>query len=397
MGTRVAPAGQRTQRNIGLAWHGDSSGNLGVGALTVGNMALVRRAATRAGVDVAFHLFKPHDPDPPYIHDGIVARHIINGRFTLSPGGYWKALSGLDLMLDIGAGDSFADIYPDKRFFYIMATKELCLWKGVPLVLSPQTIGPFSRRPHIIAARHAMEHAAAVFARDPLSMAAIRAIAPRANAHEAIDVAFALPFEPQPKGPGVRVGINVSGLLYSGGYGGANDYGLTIDYRAFTERLIEGLLARPDIRVELIAHVSTPRIPRDDDGGALDLLHGRYPATVRVPAFASPGAAKSHISGLDFLVGARMHATIAAYSAGVPVLPVSYSRKFEGLYRALDYPWLIPASGFTTDDAVAYALDAFDRRTELAADIGRGRGAVERGLETYVAYLAGLLADPTGA
>ncbi|MFA7439343.1 MAG: polysaccharide pyruvyl transferase family protein [Sphingomonadaceae bacterium] len=381
-----------TKRNIGLCWHGDSSGNLGVGALTVGNMALARQAAARAGVNIGFHLFKSFDPDPSYIPEGIERRHILNGRFTFSPGGYWKALGDLDLMLDISAGDSFTDIYPDKRFLYMVTTKELCVLKGVPLVLSPQTIGPFSRQPHTAVARHVMERAKAVFARDPLSLEAVQGIAPKARAFEAIDVAFALPFERRPKGPGIRAGINVSGLLYSGGYGGANDYGLTIDYRAFTEQLIEALLQRPGVTVELIPHVNTPRIPRDDDGAAIDALKQRYPEVVRVPAFASPSAAKSWISGLDFLVGGRMHATIAAYSAGTPVLPVSYSRKFEGLYRALDYPWLIPARGFTTARALEYALDAFDRRAELAADLHRGEKAVDHGLETYVAFLAGLLA-----
>jgi polysaccharide pyruvyl transferase WcaK-like protein len=371
---------------IGLLWHGDSSGNLGVGALTVGNMALVARAAARAGVEVEMHIFRPGDRAPSYVKEGLSRRHDITGRFMVSPSGYWRALDDLDLMLDIGAGDSFADIYPDKRFAYIMATKELCLLKGVPLVFSPQTIGPFSRQPHKTLAGHAMGKALAVFARDPLSYAAIAELAPRATRFQAIDVAFALPFTPMPMGPGTRVGINVSGLLYSGGYGGGNDYGLTIDYRAFTERLIEALLAR-GATVELIAHVTSP-IARDNDGSAIDALKERYPDVVRVPDFASPSAAKSWISSLDFLVAARMHASIAAWSSGVPVLPVSYSRKFEGLYKALDYPWLIPAKGLTTEAALATALDAFDRRAEMEADIARGRPAVEAGLETYVGWLA---------
>jgi colanic acid/amylovoran biosynthesis protein len=176
------------------------------------------------------------------------------------------------------------------------------------------------------------------------------------------------------------------GLLYSGGYSNENDYGLTIDYRTFTERLIEALLAR-GVTVELIGHVTTP-IARDNDGSALDLLKERYPSVVRVPDFVSPSAAKSWISSLDFLVAARMHASIAAWSSGVPVLPVSYSRKFEGLYKALSYPWLIPAKGLSTDEALAKALDAFDRRAEMAADIQHGAGAVEHGLEVYVGWLA---------
>ena len=377
---------------IGLQWHSDRSGNLGVGALTAGNMALARRAAERAGVTIDFHIFQPWDPETPYISEGIVGRHFITGRYMVSPLGYWKDIGKLDVMLDIGAGDSFADIYPDKRFAYMMATKELCLLRGVPLVLSPQTIGPFTRQPHSRAAGHAMTKARAVFARDPLSYAAIAVLAPRARRHQAIDVAFALPYTPAAKGPGTRFGINVSGLLYAGGYSSANDYGLTIDYKMFTETLIEALLARGDVSVELFPHVTTSN-SRDDDGAACDALKARYPDVVRIGAFESPSAAKSWISGLDFLVAGRMHASVAAWSSGVPVLPVSYSRKFEGLYKALDYPWLIPSKGLSTEEAVAKSLDAFDRRDTVKADIARGADAVEQGLETYVAWLEGQLRE----
>lgn len=178
----------------------------------------------------------------------------------------------------------------------------------------------------------------------------------------------------------------MSGLLFSGGYSGANEFGLTVDYRAFTEKLIEALLAK-GVTVELVAHVNT-HVPRDDDGAACDELKARYPDVVRVPGFSSPSEAKSYISGLDFLVAARMHASIAAWSSGVPVVPVSYSRKFEGLYGALSYKWLVPAKGFSTERALEFTLDAFERRAELSADIARGQPAVDAGLETYVGWLA---------
>ena len=83
-----------------------------------------------------------------------------------------------------------------------------------------------------------------------------------------------------------------------------------------------------------------------------------------------------------------MHATIAAYSAGVPVVPVSYSRKFEGLYGGLNYPWLVPAKGMTTEQARAFILDAFARRSEMAADISKGDAVIAAGLEDYTAELA---------
>jgi hypothetical protein len=107
--------------------------------------------------------------------------------------------------------------------------------------------------------------------------------------------------------------------------------------RHLMRRLITALLARGDCDVHLVPHVLAPHLPVDDDGAAADRLKAAYPALQRHPDFTSASDAKSFISGLDFLIGARMHATIAAFSSGVPVVPISYSRKFEGLYGALGY------------------------------------------------------------
>ena len=316
----------------------------------------------------------------------------------VSPGGFRADVRACDIILDIGAGDSFADIYPDKRFAYIMATKALPILAGTPLVLSPQTIGPFSRQPHSMAAAWACRRAAVVFARDPLSMQVLKVLSPAAKARQVIDVAFALPYDkPPPRSGGpVRIGLNVSGLLMNGGYAGSNQYGLTVDYPALTRALITAFSAMPDTEIHLVPHVIAPGLPNDDDGAASDRLKAEFPRLVRHPDFASPSAAKSFIAGLDFLVGARMHATIAAYSAGVPVIPISYSRKFEGLYGGLDYPWLVPAKGLSTKAATDFILDAFARRAEVAADIARGTPVIAAGLEAYTAELARQFAAAAG-
>lgn len=372
---------------IGLLWHSDSNRNFGVGALTVGNMTIAREAAARAGLDPRFVIFQPRDVHPPYV-EGIAERHALDQRYVFWPGGFGRDLSTIDVMLDIGAGDSFTDIYQLRRFALLVGTKLRTRAAGVPLVLSPQTIGPFSRQPHTALARLALGAADLVFARDPLSFDAARALAPSARIEHSVDVAFVLPFERQPRGPGTRVGINVSGLLYGGGYTGRNEFGLAVDYRDFTHRLVEAFLGMDGVTVELVEHVSSPEQPRDDDGAAIAAVHDRYPATVRVPAFRSPSAAKSHISGLDFLVGARMHATIAAFSSGVPVVPVSYSRKFEGLFGGLGYRRLVPATGIGTDEALALTLRAFAERDAVRAEIAAAGAHVEEGLERYRSALA---------
>lgn len=385
-----------TSLRIGLLWHAAAAGNLGVGALSIGNIALARAAAARIGATPHFIAIGARETARPYITDADIEHRSITGRYMISASGYRHDLSLLDIVLDIGAGDSFADIYSDKRFSYIVATKAMAIGAGKPLVLSPQTIGPFTRQPHTAIAAWLCRKAACVFARDPLSMAVLGKLAPGANARQVVDVAFALPYDkPAKRPPGQstgprRIGLNVSGLLMNGGYAGGNEYGLGFDYPALTRRLITAFIAMPDTEVHLIPHVIAPNMPRDDDGAAADALKAEFGGLVRHPDFASPSAAKSLIATMDFMVGARMHATIAAYSAGVPVVPISYSRKFEGLYGGLAYPWLVNAKGMTTDAALAFILDAFARRDELAADIARGSPIIAAGLEAYVAELADL-------
>lgn len=378
----------QNQLDVGLLWHSDNSGNLGVGALTVGNMALAGQAAREAGVGLRFHLFKAGDSGPSYITDGIASRHAINGRYTASPNGLWRDLKRMDAVLDISAGDSFTDIYPNKRFFYQALTKWMVYRAGVPLILSPQTIGPFSRQPHSRVAARILRRATAVFARDRQSEEAARRLAPDATIIPTIDVAFALPFTRPAHGDRPQFGVNVSGLLYSHGYTGKNEFGLEIDYREFTHRLIEAVLARGDTDVVLFKHVYAPHLPADDDARAARILHERYPATILGPDFSTPSDAKSFASGLDFLVAGRMHASIAAFSAGTPVVPFSYSRKFEGLYGALGYQRLIPSRGMSLEDALARTLDAYTNRAAVAAEVAAGNARATELLDNYTTRLA---------
>jgi polysaccharide pyruvyl transferase WcaK-like protein len=378
---------------VGLLWHAANSSNLGMGALTAGNLALARKAAAQAGVAAEFIIISAYDPGPPALADEHLSQSNITGRYMISPGGFLADMRACDIMLDISGGDSFADIYPNKRFAYITSTKILPILAGTPLVLSPQTIGPFSRQPHSAIAAWICRKARAVFVRDALSGDALAALAPGVPFRQVVDVAFAMPFTQAPRrNDRVQVGLNVSGLLMNGGYGGNNQYGLGFDYPALTHRVIESLLARGDTDIHLVPHVIARHMPVDDDGAAADQLQARYPALIRHPDFTSPSAAKSFISGMNFFVGARMHATIGAFSTGVPVVPISYSRKFEGLFGSLGYDWLVRRD-MTTDDALNQILAGFENRARLATDIASATPAIQAGLSAYVDALARLFAD----
>ena len=103
----------------------------------------------------------------------------------------------------------------------------------------------------------------------------------------------------------------------------------------------------------MIPHVGTKDDPEiENDYYTCKKLHEEFESTVFVEDLKSPMEAKGIISQMDVFCGARMHATIAAFSSGVATIPVSYSRKFEGLYGSLDYKYVVHACTQSTKEAV---------------------------------------------
>ena len=387
--------GKPTPVRIGLLWHSPDSGNLGVGALTMANLALVREAATAVGVAPRFTIIGMRDTGLTYVSAEQAETVTVDGRALLSPSGCWRVIGAQDCILDIGGGDSFAEIYGAKRFFFLWLTKIMAIARRIPLMLSPQTIGPFTRASYRSLARFALEKADVVLARDNVSLEALQELAPAAHALLAVDVAFALPYDDQAGqrgGPRLRVGVNVSGLLFNEARRGVNRFGLQVNYADLMQRFLADITADPAIEVHLICHVAgPPSRDLDNDGPVAEDLARMFPSAILAPRFAGPSEAKSYISGLDFLVSGRMHACIAAYSSGVPVVPVAYSRKFSGLFGMLEYPWLVPVKGLDTEGALAYLHDCLVRRDVLAKDIERGMSKVGALLDVYRSALVRFL------
>jgi polysaccharide pyruvyl transferase WcaK-like protein len=325
-------------------------------------------------------------PEDVSVGAGPKLKQMLRGKSDFLP-----ALRRADLVIDIGEGDSWTDIYGTRRFALQVGSKAAALALGKPLVLAPQTIGPFDNPVKRRMSNWIMNRATAVFTRDSMSSDYVVAQHIGSETAEFIDVAFRLPFDRQARSAGApRVGINVSGLLYQGGYTGKNELGLTIDYRAFTHDLIAGLIAR-GAEVHLVPHVVTKGGGQDDDLSVVPAIVQRFPA-VRVPApFPNASAAKSFISGLDFLVGGRMHACIGAFSAGVPVVPIAYSRKFNGLFGTLGYSHYIDGKKAGTSDALSRTLAAFDDRARIAEDLKPGLALAATRLDRYEDRLAAMI------
>ena len=86
-----------------------------------------------------------------------------------------------------------------------------------------------------------------------------------------------------------------------------------------------------------------------------------------------------------------MHACIAAFSAGVPVIPMAYSRKFEGLFGALGYHRTVDCRTEGPDAIMAKVAQALADTQVLQREIGPALARGQARLDTYVQGLERLL------
>ena len=79
-----------------------------------------------------------------------------------------------------------------------------------------------------------------------------------------------------------------------------------------------------------------------------------------------------------------MHATIGAISSGVPVIPVAYSRKFNGLYDTLQYPFYIDAKAdITLEQAIELFEDYMNKIDEMRNAVAVAQGIYSKKLKEY--------------
>ncbi|MDP3455943.1 polysaccharide pyruvyl transferase family protein [Methyloversatilis sp.] len=397
-----------TTVTVGLLWHSLSSDNLGVGALTESQINICQAAALKAGVAVRFIVLGTAGGRwyPPIGVDVVYGGRPSFRQWLLGKSDFSRSLDKCDLILDIGEGDSFTDIYGIKRFTFLLISKLLVLAKRKPLILSPQTIGPFNSMPCRYAAAWVMRRADKVYARDSMSRRYLSSMGLDENAAEAIDVAFRLRFDkPDKRSEGkLQIGMNVSGLLFSGGYSGGNQFRLATDYPKLVRQLLARWSDNAELDVWLVPHVLPNNLPNDDDRVAIRTLATEFPGVRVAPDFSSPSEAKSFIASMDFFTGARMHACIAAFSSGVPVIPVAYSRKFNGLFSSLGYSYVADAVAHSTDVIEKFIVNGMEIRSELSAAVKRGNdhafaqlAEYERELEVVFTQLGGRArTDPNG-
>ena len=168
-----------------------------------------------------------------------------------------------------------------------------------------------------------------ITARESISYNALKKV--NSNTIKVSDPAFTLPsvMLPVPKNwvEGNMVGINASPLILQSGKNQKTVY------QAY-KILIEEILRNTNCGIALIPHVVCEE---NDDLTLLTRLYEEYNDSNRIVLIQDHNCMelKGYISRCRFFIGARTHATIAAYSTCVPTLVLGYSVKSRGIAKDL--------------------------------------------------------------
>ncbi len=373
--------------NIGITGVNPFDGNRGVGALSYSIVEILDRLGEEENVKFNFFFIINGMRLPRFcdldINGNIKRVNILPLISIYRPNHFAKLLlnakklqdyAKLDYVLDAGYGDSYSDIYGINNFLSHNSIKRFMSLLGKKQMLLPQTIGPFFDKNVSKAAIKAMSHMQCLLARDKISYELVRQQVPSVESAEIIDMAFFMPYTPDKikRNNCINVGIGISKMLWNQHLKDVMTY--KDDYRALTRGIIDEFLKRDNVLIHLVPHV----VCENNSGGndyelSYNLCKEYDNDRINLsPFFLDPIKAKNYISALDFFTGARMHATIGAFSSGVPVYPLSYSRKFNGLFiDTLGYNYIGDMMTTANDKIIENMMNVFDNRTEIKEEIER--------------------------
>ena len=252
----------------------------------------------------------------------------------------------------VGAGDVAFSIGGDNYCYpgtdVLGAQNSLFRKKGAKTVLWGCSVEPSLMDNPEIARDMASYHV--IVARESISYEALKRVNPNTVLYP--DSAFTLDRcdLPLPEGwkEGNTIGINVSPLILN------SSQNAELVLQAYGN-LIQCILDRTDCTVALIPHVVWKT---NDDREILRHFYNQFQDTGRVLMIEDHNCMelKGYIARCRMFVGARTHATIAAYSSCVPTLVLGYSVKSKGIARDLfgtEENYVLPVQQLKCEDELA--------------------------------------------
>lgn len=254
-----------------------------------------------------------------------------------------------DVVLSIG-GDNLSLDYGVASLAYFVAVAEMAISLGKPVGLWGASVGPFARMPAV--ERHMVAHLkrlSFLAIRESRSFQYLSGLGVTKNMVPVVDTAFLMqpqtidlqPFWPAQPGDGV-VGLNVGKLVEDLRSQLGQPANLVESMVAFVRRILE----ETGLAVLLVPHVAPlDGSLRNNDEHFNARVYAALEANLTTPAWQGrvgcvPGGLnapqlKHVISKCRYLIAARTHATIAAFSSAVPTVSIAYSVKAEGINEDL--------------------------------------------------------------
>lgn len=343
-----------------------------------------------------------------------LTRAVAENRLGLSFNPIVRTVRQAAAVLDISGGDSFSDIYGKRRFVAVTQPKHLALDSGIPLLLMPQTYGPFEDRARRGEAADILQRSHLAFARDARSFRIMQELLGKRFDHArhqcGVDVAFALPIsqpvetqrtnflEWKARQPHQLAGFNISGLLFNEPRESMQRFGLKTDFRSLAMTFARRMLEETSASLLLMPHVlNRPGSMESDVLAASSVqaeLSTRFGDRIFVPEVTSSATeAKWYISQCDWFTGGRMHATIAALSSGVPALALDYSGKMQGVFETCGQGHSvanlrdISSEGAVVETMLASLGDAGSNRALLADTLPRTLAIARDQMDRIVSHI----------
>ena len=309
--------------------------------------------------------------------------------------GFDKYLTQADYVIDLSEGDSFTDMYGLSRLLLQSLPRIAAITAGKRLLFFPQTYGPFTTKFGRLLAKWLLKQAHLVFTREPYSTAMLKNLVCEDKLIECSDMAFLMQPQAVDSLSGIGrngfVGMNISGLLYHAEDNTKlqwnSDY-----YRSLSREIIVKYVEEFKQDVVLIPHVYAPG-NREDDLAACISIYESLPSPVQkqVHIIQQPLSApqlKHIISQATFFIGARMHSCIAAISSGVSAVPLSYSHKFQGVFKQLGLEELVcNPQRMSQSDILAKIDQIYCNREEITQRLSRAIPTAQQQALRAVSYL----------
>lgn len=329
-------------------------------------------------------------------------------RWLLGRNDVLRRLDKVSLGAAVSGGDSFSDIYGVRRFLYVTLPPILLLTLGKKLVLLPQTIGPFKSRFARFVANAMIRRSAVVYSRDRSGFETLAEQYKHDRRKPDVRFCYDMAFTLDAKSPAVirvvgfsldqmssapLVGVNISGLLFAGGYTGKNMFQVACSYRELICKIVEHCIAERKARVLLVPHVFGAHAGIEDDRAAskqvFEELAQRFPGRIgHLEGDYNQSEVKYVIGQCDFFIGSRMHACIAAVSQSVPALSLAYSDKFKGVMGAIGIDDMVADLRLSTESQIIEQLNrGLDKRLQVREQL---RAVMPEVQETVLGVLRGL-------